>query len=110
MNKPLLPASDALPDETNTLAPVPAALELDLAKYAPFVADFDLTEEQAQEMLESLWAIMRSFVDLGFRVDICAQLFEEFNAASGDQPDAVYSSPSTETETPSQTNGKGTAK
>ena len=51
---------------------LPAAatsLELDLDKYRPYLAEFDLTDEQAAELLQTLWSIMRSFAELGFGVD-----------------------------------------
>lgn len=42
----------------------------------------DITDTQKAELLEAMWSIMRSFVDLGFRVDVCGQLFEEFAIAA----------------------------
>jgi hypothetical protein len=54
---------------------VPAGLEqlgspvLDVDKYRPFIAEFDLTEEQERELLETLWKLMMSFVDMGFGLD-----------------------------------------
>lgn len=44
-------------------------LPLDLKKYQSQVEDFDLTEEQRIELLQTLWGIMTVFVDLGFGVD-----------------------------------------
>ena len=45
----------------------PSAFDID--EYLPDVAEFDLTEEQARELLAQLWRIMEAFVDLGFGVD-----------------------------------------
>ena len=38
-------------------------------EYRPYMAEFDLSEEQANELLATLWEIMKAFVDLGFGVD-----------------------------------------
>lgn len=68
-NRPLGPFSDAARD---TLAePCP-----DIAKYAGELGDLDITEDQKRELLETLWSIMRSFVEMGFDVDICAALID----------------------------------
>lgn len=109
MNNPSVSGPDDPREATGALTSMPAALELDAAKYAPYVDDFDITDDQKQELLKTLWAIMRSFVELGFSVgaaDICAQLFEEFNAASGNPPEGVHSSHSSTPETLSHREGK----
>ncbi|MEO0613723.1 MAG: hypothetical protein AAFY83_10445 [Pseudomonadota bacterium] len=58
----------------------PFAVELDIEKYISQVEDFDLTEQQKREFLETLWAIMVSFVDLGFGIhpvqEVCGKLLE----------------------------------
>ena len=43
-------------------------LTIDLKAYEPYLADSDLTEEQKQEFLKTLWSIVVSFVDLGFDI------------------------------------------
>ncbi|MCI0466835.1 MAG: hypothetical protein L0Y57_07505 [Beijerinckiaceae bacterium] len=53
---------------------------LDLKKYQSHVEDFDLTAEQKVELLQTLWAIMTAFVDLGFGVD-AVQLLRTLNAS-----------------------------
>ena len=52
----------------------PVAFQFDPAKYHTELDDFDLTEEQKQELLAVLWSIMCSFVELGFSVDVCTAL------------------------------------
>lgn len=52
----------------------PAAMDGDIAKYAGELDNLDITEDQKRELLETLWSIMRSFVEMGFNVDICAAL------------------------------------
>ena len=50
-----------------------SGLYLDADAYLPMLADYDLTDEQAREMLTALWSIMRGFVELGLNVDVCGQ-------------------------------------
>ncbi len=58
----------------------PFAVELNIEKYISQVEDFDLTEQQKREFLETLWAIMISFVDLGFGIhpvqEVCGKLLK----------------------------------
>ncbi len=54
-----------------------AALQFDSDKYRSEVEQFDITEAQKQELLATLWSIMRGFVELGFSVDVCAALLDE---------------------------------
>ncbi len=44
------------------------ALKLDVARYEDMLKNCDLTEEQRQEFLETIWSIIVGFVDLGFEV------------------------------------------
>lgn len=78
----------------------PAPLELDVAKYVPHLADFDMTEAQKRELLETLWAILQTFVHLGFDVgkaDVCGQIFADFNeAAEGGSHSVALDFPSTQ--------------
>jgi len=48
---------------------------LDHAKYAPMIEGFEISEAQKRELLETLWSIMCAMVEIGFSVDICAQIF-----------------------------------
>jgi hypothetical protein len=54
---------------------LPPARELDVQEYLGDLADLPMTEEQQVELLQILWAIMRSFAEAGFRGDVCALLF-----------------------------------
>lgn len=36
--------------------------------WLPYIEDTSLTEDQKREMIETLWSIVRSFVDLGWEV------------------------------------------
>lgn len=62
----------------------PASLNFDPAKYRAEVDQFDITEAQKLELLNTLWSIMRSFVELGFTVDVCAALLDDNNPIPGD--------------------------
>jgi putative addiction module CopG family antidote len=41
-------------------------LRLDYDEYLPALDEYDMTEEQKREFLQSLWTIVVHFVDLGF--------------------------------------------
>lgn len=47
------------------------------AKYRAAVDLFEITDEQKDDLLLTLWSIMRSFVELGFNGDVCAVLSNE---------------------------------
>ena len=47
----------------------PEPLRLDVERYRAHLEDLDLTEEQAAEVLQTLWAIVEAFVDEAFGVD-----------------------------------------
>lgn len=59
-------------NETAALPP----LKLDVREYLPELAEFDLTEAEKIEFLETLWSLMLAFVELGFTTNICEQIFE----------------------------------
>ena len=82
----------------NEHVPIPEELPAgspDLEKYRHHLDEFDLTEEQKQELLITLWQIMTQFVDLGFGQDattlalkaICG---EEFESAPLDDEFELY--------------------
>ncbi len=101
---------DAADCTYETLAARPSALELDAAKYRADVEEFEMTDAQKTELLETLWSIMRSFVELGFSVNICEQILENAGAVSGEAPEGVKSLHSkAAAETPSDGMGKENA-
>lgn len=76
-------------------------IQFDPAKYLPEVEALDLSEAQKIELLQTLFSIMQTFVDLGFdvgAVDVCGQVFQEFNNATNGVLDGVESSSSSATE------------
>jgi len=44
-------------------------LQLDLDEYRDDLAEFNLTEQQENELLEVLFNIMRTYVEIGFGLD-----------------------------------------
>lgn len=46
----------------------PPALTIDWDTYLPFFENEDISEEHKRELIEALWTIMVSFVDLGFGI------------------------------------------
>ena len=65
-------ASDALSAASTQISISP--LPLDVDKYRPFLDEFELTEAQQRELLETLWTMMKTFVELGFGVDPVQQV------------------------------------
>ena len=59
------PMNDANPTET----PIPRpSVQFDWTDWLPYLEDSDIPEAQRQEWIETLWAIVLGFVDLGFDV------------------------------------------
>jgi hypothetical protein len=77
--------------------PVPPVLALDLNKYRAEIEDFQITDEQAEELLRTLWSIMSAFVELGFSVNICERILENVAALADGTLDSVKSLASTST-------------
>lgn len=44
------------------------SVEIDFEAYLPYLEDEDIPDDQKMEMIEMLFAIMRSFCDLGFGI------------------------------------------
>lgn len=67
----------------------------DVNRYEHFLEDQGLSAEQKRAMLEALWSIIVSFVDLGFGVhpvqQACGQNGDEESEHSGGVLDEVYS-------------------
>ena len=57
----------AAPTVTET-KPAPAVITVDYEKYAHFLEDADLAEEQKREFLQAVWEVIVGFVSLGFGV------------------------------------------
>lgn len=53
------------------------ALTLNVDDYRQYVEALKLSEEQEQELLQTLWTIIVSFVDLGFGIESVQQAINE---------------------------------
>lgn len=74
----------ASPDE----APL-TPLTLDPGEYHKHLDEFDLTEEQKLALLQTLWTIMQTMVDIGFGLDstqmFLSKLSADFDTDSGNE-------------------------
>ncbi len=74
-----IPDSPAQPTEGNTDDPDrPPGLSIDWQLYEHYLEDSSLSDEDKRALIETLWSIMVSFVDLGFRIsptrEICGEI------------------------------------
>lgn len=73
--------------ESSAIAPVPNDLLLDHSEYYDELAGTEIPEEKIRELLETLWDIMRMFVECGFNVDVAGRAaMEIFNQAAHGEP------------------------
>tara|TARA_R110002094_G_scaffold99832_1_gene100093 strand:+ start:1542 stop:1922 length:381 start_codon:yes stop_codon:yes gene_type:complete len=70
------------------------AVKFDLEAYMPLLEDTDIPEAEKMELLRALYAIMASFVDLGFSLEAspCGKLAENNDQQGNRLRDHVYSS------------------
>jgi hypothetical protein len=91
--------SKASPDDLHDTISAPAAmprLTFDAKEYMAHLDGLDLTDAQKHQMLEALWSIMVSFVDLGFGIHPVQQAMEparESKALASDSDDVPGSEP-----------------
>lgn len=52
------------------------ALQIDWEFYARFLEESDVSESEKQELLEALWSVVCTFVDLGFGIEPVQQAIE----------------------------------
>ncbi len=81
----------------------PPKITFDWQEWLPYVEDSDLTDAQKREMIETLWAIVIAFVDLGWEVsdaeqETCGQALD-LRAAL--EAAVLYSKASSATDEPS---------
>ncbi|WP_370335306.1 hypothetical protein [Parvularcula marina] len=77
-------------------------ITFDFERYAEHLADLDLTDDQAREMLAIMWDIMVQFVDLGFGVHPVQQSCGQADETSPPRPEANSGMVSCERETSKQ--------
>lgn len=79
----------ALSDDEQTFLDAPPLAEmlpLNVDKYLSDIEEFDLSEEQAQELLRTLYTIMARFVELGFDLDPIQQILSSIDEYSLSSP------------------------
>jgi len=68
-----------MPDDLSNTFTKKAAptLTVDWTVYASFLEDTDMTDDQKRELIETVWTLVVSFIDMGFDVrspeDACGQ-------------------------------------
>lgn len=75
-------------------APPSPEITQHLARYKAELTDLDMTDEQHEEFLRTLWDILSTMVRLGFNVsgfDLCGQLQDGFNDLAAPDSRAVDS-------------------
>jgi len=97
------------PTDSNSGAPISFAAE----DYRHHLRKLDLSEDQKDELLKTLWHIMSTFVDIGWGVDTVQMFLPELFDQSGqssladDSQDALDSGKaSDQTEAPAETGGR----
>ena len=74
----------------SSLSEPPAGTMADFndAEFRPYLADLDLSEAQKGELLQTLWNIMRMWVEMDLPLDSCGQIIEAMiDPAPGDSGD-----------------------
>ena len=75
-------------DNADTAKALLPALPLDAARYLPELSDIEISEAQKLELLGALWSIMRSCVELGFKIDVVELVCGQSCESCGD-PDTA---------------------
>ncbi len=68
----------------------PCVLTLDYERYAPYLDDADLSEEQKREYLQALWSVVCSFVALGFGVHPVTHAGAALGSSCGKIPETGF--------------------
>ena len=76
-----------VPSSGHEVSGVSGDLQLDIAKYQDDLAELEIAEDQWRELLETMWSIMRLFVECGFASDVAGRAaMEIFNQAAHGEP------------------------
>jgi len=96
-----------------TASTISAPLKFAAEDYRHHLGDLDLTEDQQDELLKTLWHIMSTFVDIGWGVDtvqmFLPELFDQSSqsALADDSQDALDSGKSNnQAETATESGGR----
>lgn len=85
---PDAPDHDALPSPDKRPTPT---LSIDWEVYAAMLEDSDLSRDQQKELIETLWSIVVSFVDMGFDLSPVQQICGEADDPLSDDPPDIVS-------------------
>jgi hypothetical protein len=70
------------------------SIQFDAEEFWHFVENYDLSDDQKREYLETVWSIIIGFVDLGFGIHpiqaACGKLTENFSKTALTAPNGVY--------------------
>lgn len=82
------------PDPTSALSAAPPRIvTVDYEAYAHLLDDADLSEDDKRQLLQALWSIICSFVQLGYGVQpaqqACGKLFDASPKSPSAAPDMV---------------------
>lgn len=85
-----------MPDQTQM--PPKMTLSIDMEKYLGQIEDWNLSEDQKREFIETLWGLLIAFAELGFGIsaaeqamNACGQVRDSSVKPARVAPDAVYS-------------------
>lgn len=96
--------------ETNNTNPLSAdnaeGLSLVPSDYADEIKKMDISADQADEFLATLWAVLVQITQMGFHYDVCGQILDQFNQVTEGDGSALDSDHSNYTEMRSDTSGK----
>ena len=81
-----------------------APLKLEPDDYRHHFNEFDLTEDQKNELLQTLWSIMSTLVDIGWGVDTVQMLLPDiFTEVAPDSEKLLESKSTSEFDQPTET-------
>ncbi|MEM9494974.1 MAG: hypothetical protein AAGA09_03140 [Pseudomonadota bacterium] len=73
--------------DNETLPPTRNVLTLDMEKYLGQLTDWDITEEQKIQFIESLWALLVSFAEVGFEIHPVQSVLESSQSYAQKTPE-----------------------
>lgn len=79
------------PNKTDALASPRPSLSIDWETYAAMLEESDMPLEQQKELIETLWGIVVTFVDLGFDLNPVQQICGEAGDPGEEEPLDVVS-------------------
>lgn len=69
----------------------PTHFKIDLNAYAPYLENIDIPDTEKQELIETLWSLVTSFVQLGYGVSPTQQALQARKPTCGQNAKSQYS-------------------